>query len=102
MESDVMDWEGAYRQEGAFTGPPPWNLGEPQPELADLIGSARGEVLDAIYAAYFENGRDIGDLAGRSGVGHGLDDGHARSLGRRSRARLRSRNVILVIRWPWR
>lgn len=42
-----MDWESAYRQEGAFTGPPPWNLGEPQPELADLIGSARGEVLDA-------------------------------------------------------
>ncbi len=47
MESDVMDWEGAYRQEGAFTGPPPWNLGEPQPELADLIDSACGEVLDA-------------------------------------------------------
>lgn len=47
MESDVMDWDGAYRQEGGFAGPPPWNLGEPQPELANLIAAARGEVLDA-------------------------------------------------------
>lgn len=47
IESDVMDWESAYRQQGAFTGPPPWNIGEPQPELAGLIETARGEVLDA-------------------------------------------------------
>lgn len=45
--AEVMDWDEAYRQEGMFTGPPPWNIGEPQPELAALIGSARGEVLDA-------------------------------------------------------
>lgn len=42
-----MDWESAYRQEGTFAGPPPWNIGEPQPELTELIGAARGEVLDA-------------------------------------------------------
>lgn len=42
-----MDWESAYRQQGMFTGPPPWNIGEPQPELSALIETARGEVLDA-------------------------------------------------------
>lgn len=42
-----MDWEDAYRQQGSFSGPPPWNIGEPQPELSALIDTARGEVLDA-------------------------------------------------------
>jgi SAM-dependent methyltransferase len=47
--NDVMDWDGAYRQEGAFEGPPPWNIGEPQPELAALhrAGKFRSDVLDA-------------------------------------------------------
>ena len=35
MTDEVMDWDGAYRQQGAFEGPPPWNIGEPQPELAE-------------------------------------------------------------------
>ena len=51
MASDdqVMDWDGAYRQEGVFTGPPPWSIGEPQPELAALhrAGNFRSDVLDA-------------------------------------------------------
>ena len=49
MASDVMDWDSAYRQRGAFEGPPPWNIGEPQPELAALIaaGKVRSDVLDA-------------------------------------------------------
>ena len=49
MASDVMDWDSAYRQQGVFEGPPPWNIGEPQPELAALIaaGKVRGDVLDA-------------------------------------------------------
>jgi SAM-dependent methyltransferase len=50
MASDeVMDWDGAYRGEGEFEGPPPWNIGEPQPELAALIaaGKFRSDVLDA-------------------------------------------------------
>ena len=44
-----MNWEGAYRQEGVFPGPPPWNIGEPQPELAAIIrsGAVRSAVLDA-------------------------------------------------------
>lgn len=44
-----MDWDGVYRQEGVFTGPPPWNIGEPQPELATLhqAGKFRSDVLDA-------------------------------------------------------
>ncbi|AFM19521.1 Thiopurine S-methyltransferase (TPMT) [Mycolicibacterium chubuense NBB4] len=44
-----MDWDSAYRGEGAFDGPPPWNIGEPQPELAALIraGKVRSDVLDA-------------------------------------------------------
>ncbi len=49
MTFDVMDWDSAYRQKGAFDGPPPWNIGEPQPELAALIsaGKIRSDVLDA-------------------------------------------------------
>lgn len=49
MDSQVMDWDSVYRQEGGFEGPPPWNIGEPQPELAALIrdGKVTGAVLDA-------------------------------------------------------
>ncbi len=49
MTSDVMDWDDAYRQQGSFEGPPPWNIGEPQPELAAIIrsGDIRDDVLDA-------------------------------------------------------
>ncbi|GAB1814396.1 class I SAM-dependent methyltransferase [Mycobacterium sp. MUNTM1] len=50
MPSDeVMDWDSAYREQGRFEGPPPWNIGEPQPELAALIaaGKFRSDVLDA-------------------------------------------------------
>ncbi len=47
--NEVMDWDSAYREEAGFDGPPPWNIGEPQPELAALIdaGKVTGEVLDA-------------------------------------------------------
>jgi SAM-dependent methyltransferase len=46
---EMIDWDGAYRGEGQFTGPPPWNIGEPQPELAALHrdGKFRGDILDA-------------------------------------------------------
>ncbi|MDT7734111.1 MAG: hypothetical protein QOE12_1285, partial [Mycobacterium sp.] len=49
MANEVMDWESAYRQEGEFEGPPPWNIGEPQPELAALAaaGKFRSDVFDA-------------------------------------------------------
>lgn len=49
MNPEVLDWDSAYRGDGEFEGPPPWNIGEPQPELAELIreGKVRGEVLDA-------------------------------------------------------
>ncbi len=49
MASEVMDWDSAYRGQAGFDGPPPWNIGEPQPELAALIeaGKIRGQVLDA-------------------------------------------------------
>jgi SAM-dependent methyltransferase len=49
MASEVLDWDGAYRQDGTFGGPPPWNIGEPQPELAALLptGVIRSDVLDA-------------------------------------------------------
>ncbi|EFG77444.1 methyltransferase domain protein [Mycobacterium parascrofulaceum ATCC BAA-614] len=45
----VMDWDGAYREQAHFEGPPPWNIGEPQPELAALAaaGKFRSDVLDA-------------------------------------------------------
>ncbi len=46
---ETMDWDNTYRGEGRFDGPPPWNIGEPQPELAALIraGKVRSDVLDA-------------------------------------------------------
>ena len=45
----VMDFDSAYRGEGEYAGPPPWNIGEPQPELAAVIraGKVRSDVLDA-------------------------------------------------------
>jgi SAM-dependent methyltransferase len=44
-----MDWDSAYREQARFEGPPPWNIGEPQPELAALVaaGKFRSDVLDA-------------------------------------------------------
>jgi SAM-dependent methyltransferase len=44
-----VDWDDAYRDGGEFDGQPPWNIDEPQPELAALIeaGKVRGDVLDA-------------------------------------------------------
>lgn len=49
MKSEVMDWDRAYRGEGVFEGPPPWNIGEAPPELAELVrqGKIRSDVLDA-------------------------------------------------------
>lgn len=49
MAAELLDWDGAYRQEGPFIGPPPWNIGAPQPEFTALIeaGEIRGDVLDA-------------------------------------------------------
>lgn len=49
MTSEVMDWDNVYREQGGFEGPPPWNIGEPQPELAALhrAGEFRSDVLDA-------------------------------------------------------
>ena len=45
MTQPSMDWDAAYRQEA----PPPWSIGQPQPELAVLIdqGKIRSDVLDA-------------------------------------------------------
>jgi SAM-dependent methyltransferase len=49
MPNEVMNWDSVYRQEAGFEGPPPWNIGEPQPELAALLraGKFRSDVLDA-------------------------------------------------------
>jgi SAM-dependent methyltransferase len=49
MANEVMDWDSAYREQAGFEGPPPWNIGEPQPELAALAaaGKFRSDVLDA-------------------------------------------------------
>lgn len=49
MSSELMDWDSVYREQGEFEGPPPWNIGEPQPELAALVaaGEFRSDVLDA-------------------------------------------------------
>src|SRR6201987_656265 len=49
MSPELIDWDDAYREQEEFEGPPPWNIGEPQPELAALIaaGNFRSDVLDA-------------------------------------------------------
>lgn len=49
MTGELMDWEAIYQQQGTFKGPPPWNIGEPQPEITTLIrdNTIRSEVLDA-------------------------------------------------------
>lgn len=48
-DTNVRDWDDAYQEKGDFAGAPPWNIGEPQPELAALIaaGGVRSDVLDA-------------------------------------------------------
>lgn len=45
--TEVMDWDAAYSNH-VFAGPPPWNIGEAQPEIAAVIdsGHVRGPVLD--------------------------------------------------------
>ena len=49
MAPELIDCDSVYREQGEFEGPPPWNIGEPQPELAALIaaGKFRSDVLDA-------------------------------------------------------
>ena len=49
MANEVMDWDSAYREQGRFEGPPPWNIGEPQPELTAPLaaGKFRSDVPDA-------------------------------------------------------
>ena len=49
MADEILDWDSTYREQAGFEGPPPWNIGEPQPELAALIaeGKFRSDVLDA-------------------------------------------------------
>lgn len=70
MASEVMDWDNAY-QEGVFQGPPPWNIGEPQPELAALLGAGniRSDVLDA-GCGYAELSLE---LAAQGYTVHGVD-----------------------------
>lgn len=49
-DEQVAPWDDIYRGDAAeFEGPVPWNIGEPQPEIAELIeqGKFRSDVLDA-------------------------------------------------------
>ncbi|MGK2866744.1 MAG: class I SAM-dependent methyltransferase [Mycobacterium sp.] len=63
---EVMDWDAAY-SDHIFAGPPPWNIGEAQPEIAALIGQGKitSPVLDAgcgvgdVSLALAENGYDV-------------------------------------------
>jgi SAM-dependent methyltransferase len=48
--NEVMEWDAVYRGESDYiAGEPPWNIGEPQPEIDALIetGEFQGTVLDA-------------------------------------------------------
>lgn len=47
--AELMDWDDAYHENGIFSGLPPWGIGRPQPQIADLIsqGMFRSDVLDA-------------------------------------------------------
>lgn len=47
--NELPDWDASYQGKSEiFQGEPPWNIGEPQPELAALIdaGKFHGSVLD--------------------------------------------------------
>ncbi|NLU81346.1 class I SAM-dependent methyltransferase [Rhodococcus sp. HNM0569] len=49
-DDQVAPWDDIYSGTAEdFSGPVPWNIGEPQPEIADLIaqGTFRSDVLDA-------------------------------------------------------
>jgi hypothetical protein len=63
-----MDWDSAYRQDAGFEGPPPWNIGEPQPELVALAaaGKFRSDVLDA-GCGYAELSLALALALGRTG-----------------------------------
>jgi len=72
MANEVMDWDSAYRERGRFEGPPPWNIGEPQPELAALLaavqsggGAGTGSIAIAARAGNGEVELSVQD----SGVG---------------------------------
>lgn len=56
MAEEVMNWDAAYSND-IFGGPPPWNIGEPQPSITALIdaGKVASPVLDA--------GCGVGDVA---------------------------------------
>ncbi|ORV90045.1 thiopurine S-methyltransferase [Mycobacterium interjectum] len=47
--AELLDWDDAYHENGIFSGLPPWGIGRPQPQIADLIsqGRFRDDVLDA-------------------------------------------------------
>ncbi|MEE6165611.1 class I SAM-dependent methyltransferase [Mycolicibacterium sp. 120322] len=53
--SDVMDWDAAYNGQ-IFAGPPPWNIGTPQPVIADLIAAGQ------VHAPVLDAGCGVGDL----------------------------------------
>ncbi|WP_232006317.1 class I SAM-dependent methyltransferase [Mycobacterium sp. 852013-50091_SCH5140682] len=53
--SDVMDWDAAYNGQ-IFAGPPPWNIGAPQPVIADLISTGQ------VHAPVLDAGCGVGDL----------------------------------------
>lgn len=64
--AEVMDWDAAY-SDNVFGGPPPWNIGEAQPEIVALIdgGKVTSPVLDAgcgvgdVALALAEHGYDV-------------------------------------------
>jgi ubiquinone/menaquinone biosynthesis C-methylase UbiE len=64
--AEVMDWDAAYSDQ-IFAGPPPWNIGEAQPEITALIdsGDVTSPVLDAgcgvgdVSLALAERGYDV-------------------------------------------
>lgn len=66
-----MDWESAYRGAGAFEGPPPWNIGEPQPALAELIEHTG--ITDPILDAGCGHAELALALAGRGHTVVGID-----------------------------
>ncbi len=51
----MMDWDAAYRGH-IFAGPPPWNIGVPQPAILNLITTGQ------IHAPVLDAGCGIGDL----------------------------------------